>query len=208
VNRAGCRADTPGVPNKTEGPYFVNLDAPPAPSRNMPVGREQHWADHSTHGPVPVPAHRRRKRKIRIRVLPVVAIALLSWIGWAYTTPGGPSARIREWIDHTRGDISQASVNPDLRRSAAYFNGLYATQHSYPNPSDDTIQAAPDSGFGLGMSFVWCGPRAVVLHTLSSGGSVSRLLLDGKDLGNVASSRPCPSNLAHPAPWKIPKRTS
>ena len=38
--------------------------------------------------------------------------ALLSWIGWAYTTPGGPSARIREWIDHTRGDISQASVNP------------------------------------------------------------------------------------------------
>jgi hypothetical protein len=152
-----------------------------------------------------VPAHRRRKRKFRIRPLAIVALALAGWVGWAYTTPGGPSERIRQWIDHTRGDIAQASVNPDLRRSSKYFNDLYATQRSYPNPSDTAIQSAPDSGFGLGMSFDWCGPRAVVLHALSSGGSVSRLLLDGKDLGNVANQRACPANLSSPAPWKVPK---
>lgn len=193
------------MPYKTEGPYFVNLDAPAAPSRNTPLGREQHWADTSPRGPEPVPAHRRRKRKMRIRPLLIVALALLGWLGWAFTTPGGPSARIGNWIDRTRGDLAQASANPDLRRSANYFNGLYATQRSYPNPSDSAIEAAPDSGFGLGMSFDWCGPRAVVLHDLSSGGQVSRLLLDGKDLGNVAARRACPTNLSNPAPWKIPK---
>jgi hypothetical protein len=208
VNQAGCRADRAGVAYKTEGPYFVNLDAPEATSRTTAVGREQHWADDSTRGPVPVPAHRRRKRKTRVRPAWLIVIALLSWIGWAYTTPGGPSARIGDWIDHTRDDVTEATVNPELRRSAAYFNGLFATQRRYPNLSDAEVQAAPNSGLGLGVSFEWCGPRAVVLHTLNSGGSVSRLLLDGKDLGNVATSRPCPSNLANPSPWKLPKKTS
>lgn len=191
---------------KTEGPYFVNLDAPQAPSRTTPLGREQHWADDSPRGPVPVPAHRRRKRKIRIRPAWIIVIALLSWIGWAYTTPGGPSARIRDWIDNTRGDIAEASVNPNLHKIAGYYNGLYETQGSYPNLSDSAIQASP--GFGLRETLVWCGPRAVVIQSLSSGGSVSRLLLDGKDLGNVENARPCPSDFAHPAPWKISKKTS
>ena len=56
------------------------------------------------------------------------------WFAWASTTPGGPSARIGGWIDHMRGVVAEASVNPDLRRNAAYFNSVYATQGSYPNP--------------------------------------------------------------------------
>lgn len=201
MNRAGARADTTGVPNQREGSYFVNLDAPPPLARNTPLSREQHWVDAPVGGPVP--AKKRRKRKFRIRPGWVVALALLSWIGWAYTTPGGPSARIRDWIDHTRGDIAQASVNPDVHRSAEYFDSLYATQGSYPNLSDSAIQASP--GFGLSETLLWCGPRAVVLQSLSSGGSLSRLLLDGKDLGNVQNSRGCPTNLANPAPWKVSK---
>ena len=169
------------MPYKSEGSYFVNLDAPAPTTRTTPLGREQHWADGAPKGPVP--AYKRRRRKLRIRPAWVFALAVLSWIGWAYTTPGGPSARIRDWIDHTRGDIAQASVNPDLHENAIYFNGLNASQGGYPNLSDSAIQATP--GFGLSETLVWCGPHAIVLQSLSSGGSLSRLLLDGQDLGNV-----------------------
>ncbi len=200
MNRGGSRADTTDVPYKTEGPYFVNLDAPAPPSRTTPIGRDGRWSEGGSQAPAP---HKRRRRRIRIRPGWILALALVSWIGWAYTTPGGPSARIGGWIDHTRGVVAEATVNPDFHRNTQYFNSLYATQGSYPNLSDSAIQATP--GFGLSETLVYCGPRAIVLQSLSSGGSVSRLLLNGKDLGNVPNARPCPTDLAHPAPWKIPK---
>ena len=68
--------------------------------------------------------------------------------------------------------------------------------------SDTAIQDDPKAGFGLSMNFTWCSPQAVVLQSLSAGGSVSRLLVDGKDLGNVNGAQQCPANLAKPAPWK------
>ena len=190
------------MPYKTEGPYFVNLDTPARLARTTPVARDQrHSADGGSN---PVPPHKRRKRKITVRPAWIFVLLVATWFAWAYTTPGGPSARIRGWIDHTRGVVAEASVNPDVRRSAQYFNKLYATQGRYPNLSDEAIAASP--GFGLSETLVYCGPRAIVLQSLSSGGSLSRLLLDGKDLGNVSSTRGCPSNLAHPAPWKVPKK--
>lgn len=189
------------MPYKAEGAYFVSLDTPAPPSRTTPLGREQHWADDASHSPVP--AYKRRKRKMRVRPGWLLALALLSWLGWASTTPGGPSARIRAWIDHTRGHIAEASVNPDVHRNAEYFNGLYQAQGSYPNLSDSAIQTTP--GFSLSETLVYCGPQALVLQSLSSGGSLSRLLLAGEDLGNVPNARGCPANLEKPAPWKLPK---
>jgi hypothetical protein len=190
------------VPYKTEGPYFVNLDAPAPVSRSTRNDREQHYAGDG--GRPPVAPHKRRRRRITIRPAWILTLLLVGWLGWAYTTPGGPSARIRGWIDHTRGVVADASVNPDVRRSAQYFNNLYATQGSYPQLSDSAVQASP--GFGLNETLVYCGPRAIVLQSLSSGGSLSRLLLAGQDLGNVQGTRGCPSNLARPAPWKLPKK--
>jgi hypothetical protein len=190
------------VPYKTEGPYFVNLDAPAAPSRTTPIAREGRYAEDG--GRPPAPPHKRRKRKLRIRPAWILVIAVASWLGWAYTTPGGPSARIRGWIDHTRGIVAEASVNSDLHRNAEYFNGLYTSQGGYPNLSDSAIQATP--GFGLSEKLVYCGPRAIVLQSLSSGGTLSRLLLDGQDLGNVPNSRGCPADLSHPRPWTLPKK--
>jgi hypothetical protein len=202
VNRAGSRADTPEVPYKTDGPpYFVNLDTPSAPSRTTPLGREARYAEDAR---APLPVHKPRKRKVRVRPAWIFVIAVASWFGWAYTTPGGPSARIGGWIDHTRGIVAEASVNPDVRRSAQYFNGLYASQGRYPVLSDSEIQASP--GFGLSERLIYCGPRAIVLQSLSSGGSLSRLLLAGDDLGNVSNRVDCPTNLSDPAPWKLPKR--
>lgn len=191
------------MPSKFEQSYFVRLDDAPPPSRSTPLGREQHWADGPGHAPEP--PHRRRRRKVSVRPLTLLSIVLLGWLGWAYTTPGGPSARIRQWIDHTRGDIAQASVNPDVHQSAVYFDSLYKAQGSYPNLSDAAIQASP--GFGLNETLLYCGPQALVLQSLSSGGSLSRLLLAGHDLGNAPNTHGCPANLAKPSPWKVPKKT-
>ncbi len=143
------------MPYKTEGPYFVNLDNPAPLSRTTQIARDTKYSDDG--GKTPVPAYKRRKRKIHIRPGWIVALLLAAWLGWAYTTPGGPSARIRGWIDHTRGVVADASVNPDVRRSAEYFNSLYASQGSYPNLSDSAIQASP--GFGLSETLVYCGPQ-------------------------------------------------
>jgi hypothetical protein len=190
------------VPYKTEGPYFVNLDAPAPLSRTTAIARERQYDNDG--GRPPTPPHKRRKRRFTVRPAWIFVLLAAGWLGWAYSTPGGPSARIRGWIDHTRGVVADASVNPDVHRSAEYFNGLYATQGSYPNLSDSAVQASP--GFGLNETLVYCGPRALVLQSLSSGGSLSRLLLAGKDLGNVSGTRGCPTDLAHPSPWKLPKK--
>lgn len=186
------------MPYKTEGPYFVNLDAPATGSRTTPIARDMQYANDPGRGTAR--PHKPRRRGVRIRPGFLFALAALTWLGWAYSTPGGPSARIGGWIDHTRGVVAEATVNPDIKRSANYFNSLYARQGGYPNLSDSALQASP--GFGLSDKVVYCGPRAMVLQSLSSGGSFSRLLLDGKDLGSVPRARSCPRDLSHPAPWK------
>jgi hypothetical protein len=187
------------VPYQPESPYFVNLDAPPPISRHAPQERQRHWDDSSVR---PAPEPRRRRRRFKVRPSAVILLPLAVWVGWAYTTPGGPSARINDWIDRTRGNVEAASAGPGLHQTASYFNQLYAVQGDYPNMSDTAIQGDPKAGFGLSMNFLWCGPQAVVLQSLSAGGSVSRLLVAGKDLGEVSGSQRCPVNLAKPAPWK------
>jgi hypothetical protein len=177
----------------------VTLDAPPDAS-HTPVARDHDW-----NGPGRVAPAPRRRRPIRIRPSGLLLLALLAWVGWAYTTPGGPSARINDWIDQTRGDVAAVSAGPGTHQTAAYFNQLYTTSGSYPNMSDTTIQEDPNAGFGLGMTFTWCSGQAVLLRSPSASGSVSRLLVSGKDLGEVNGAPGCPANLAKPSPWKLPK---
>jgi hypothetical protein len=200
VNCFGLAADTCEVPYQPETSYFVRLDTPPPVTRHTQHERERHWSDTSA----PPPPHRRRKR-YRVRPAGILVLIPIVWLGWAYTTPGGPSARISHWIDQTRTDVADVSASPSLRQTAIYFNGLYATQGSYPNLSDSALQAEPTAGFGLSMTFTWCSPRDVVIQSPSAGGTISKLLVDGKDVGNVVGASTCPVNLAHPAPWKIDK---
>lgn len=188
---------------RPETSYFVKLDAPSQTSAryaphdrsfNEPAGRSE-----------PLPAPRRRRRPITIRPVGLLLLVLVGWVAWAYTTPGGPSARINDWIDHTRGEVEAAGMGPGLRQTTAYFNGLYASQGSYPDMSDAAIQQDPKAGFGLSMNLVWCSPQAIVLQSLSAGGSVSRLLVAGRNFGEVSGALGCPTNLAKPSPWKVPK---
>ena len=198
MNRIGLAADTSEVPYQPETSYFVRLDTPPPVSRHTPLERERHWEQ-------PPPGARRRRKRSGIRPVGILLLIPLVRVGWAYTTPGGPSARINEWIDKTRDDVADASASPSLRQTAIYFNGLYATQGSYPNVSDLTLQGDPKAGFGLSMVFTWCSPRDVVIQSPSAGGTISKLLVDGKDLGNVVGAATCPANIAHPAPWTASK---
>ncbi len=186
---------------RPETPYFVRLDEAPPVSRFAPQRRERQLEGTTTTNPGPV---RRRRRRFTIRPVGVLLVAVLAWVGWAYTTPGGPSARIQGWIDHTRGVVDTASIGPGLHQTATYFNELYATQGSYPNMSDTAIQEDPKAGFGLGMNFTWCSGQAVVLQAPAAGGTISRLLVGGRDIGDVTVAAGCPSNLAHPKPWKLP----
>jgi hypothetical protein len=197
---SGCCRYTP-VDYRGEPSYFVNLDAAP-PTTRSPVGRDSDWNELGGR-PVPPPTLRRRRRGITIRPVGVLVLAVLAWVGWAYTTPGGPSARINDWIDNTRNDVAAAGVSPGLRHTTTYFNGLYASQGSYPNMTDTAMQEDPKAGFGLGMKFIWCSPQAVVLQSPSAGGSVSRLLVAGRDLGEVGGAQGCPVTLAKPSPWKL-----
>jgi len=174
----------------------VRLDEPAPVSRSAPVARER-WS-----APVYSEPPRRRRRRLRIRPAGLVLVALLGWLGWAYTTPGGPEARISGWIDKTRGDVADASIGPGLHETTTYFDRLYASQGSYPDMTESEIESDPNAGFGLGMSFLWCSGRAVVFQAPSAGGIVSQLLVDGKDMGVVNGRAGCPSNLSHPAPWK------
>ena len=197
------------MPYQQESSYFVRLDAPPSSSRNTPLQRER-WDEPAS--PVggrssgrPEKPHRRPKRRMQIRPAVLLLVLVLGWVAWAYTTPGGPEARIRGWIDHTRTDVNDVSLGPGLRQTAVYFNGLYASQGSYPDMSESEIQQDPNAAFGINMGFTWCGPSAIVLVSNGAGSSVSRLLLGGRDLGNVSGTYGCPANLSKPAPWKIPK---
>jgi hypothetical protein len=189
------------VEYRPEVSYFVTLDAPPdTQGRHVPL--ERNWNEPARRVE---PPRKRRRRPIRIRPLGLVILVVLGWVAWAYTTPGGPSARINDWIDHTRGDVAAMGVGQSLQQTTAYFNGLYASQGSYPNMSDTAIQEDPKAGFGLSMKFAWCNSQAVVLQSLSAGGSVSRLLVAGRDVGEVNGSYGCPVNMAKPIPWKLPK---
>jgi hypothetical protein len=198
------------VPYQQESSYFVRLDAPPSSSRHTPLQREPHWdappspASRRPRRPAE-PSRSRKRRSFTIRPAGLLILAVLAWVGWAYTTPGGPSARIGDWIDHTRTDVADVSLGPGLHKTANYFNQLYATQGSYPHLSDTQVQQDPNADFGLNMNYTWCGPGAVVLVSNGAGGSVSRLLLGGKDLGNVSGVHGCPTNLSKPIPWKASK---
>jgi hypothetical protein len=143
---------------------------------------------------------RRPRRRGRFHQLPWLRVCLLlalgAWFVWAQSTPGGVSARINGFIDHVRGDVETATVDPQIRSAADAFNAAYHRDGRYPASIDVfSSDLAPSVDADV------CNGRAVVLVGESGRGTVSRLLLDGKVVGDVMGRQPCPSNLAKPAPW-------
>jgi hypothetical protein len=197
VNSGAKRADTRFV-RPTNDSYFVRIhaDLPPTSgsdnTQTMP-GRAGLGA--------PGPVRRRRRRRMNGRgiFLTLLVLGLGTWAIWAQQRPGGISGTIDSWIANVRGDVAQVSSDPDLVRARRFFTAQYKEAHAYPQMTDSDQEVAT---VGVGVNVYWCNSQAVVLQGASGAGTVSRLLLAGKDLGPVDGRHECPASFIDPAPWK------
>lgn len=171
------------------GGYFVRLDPTVVRAR----------ASEATSGRA-----RRRRLRFSVRPLPVLLMVIVGWTGWAATTEGGVSARANDIVDSIRDLLADATTDPGLKRGAVYFNDRFAREGAYPRLSSGELQGEPETAWSLGVEVLWCSPRAIVLQGLTGSGTISRLLLDGRDLGDVAGEHRCPADLTAPAPWELP----
>jgi hypothetical protein len=196
VNSGANRADRADVRYPTDS-YFVRLegDSPEGhgPSGRAQVGREGLGAAG--------PKRRRRRRRVSGRAvfLTVVLLGLGSWTAWASQRPGGVSGTVDGWISNVRGDVAKVSADPDLARARRYYNGQYTATKTYPNLTDSELSAV---GVGIGVTVDWCNPQAIVLEGASGAGTQSRLLVSGRDYGEVPGKYGCPADLTNPTPWK------
>jgi hypothetical protein len=67
---------------------------------------------------------------------------------------------------------------------------------------DADLRDDPDAGWGVGVTTKWCSNDAIVMQSLTGGGTISRLLLAGADYGDVHGKHDCPADLTNPLPWK------
>jgi hypothetical protein len=198
VNSGAKRADTNDVRQPTTDSYFVKLggDAPigQGPIGRAPTGREGL-------GSSGAPRKHRRRRGVRGRAvfLALLIVGVGSWAYWAQQRPGGISGTVDGWVKNVRGDVAKVSSDPDVAKARRYFNGQYAATSSYPNLTENDLAAV---GIGVGVTVERCSAQAVVIQGASGGGTASRLLLAGHDLGEVQGKYDCPKDLTHPAPWK------
>jgi hypothetical protein len=132
----------------------------------------------------------------------LVAIAVLAVLGWAAGQPGGVEGQADRAWTNISGVIERATGDPDLRRASEVYNTWYERSGSYPQLTAAELDEAPEADWGVGVDVSWCSPRHVVLESLSSRGTLSRLLVDGKVRGDVNGEAACPLDLAAPAPWK------
>jgi hypothetical protein len=169
--------------------YFVRLNTAPAP-----------LVDHDRHGrelSKPVARSRRRKRfHMRYSILLLVGLAV--WLGWASQRPGGISGTVNGWIENVRGDVVKVSADPDLHKAAKYYNDQFKATDAYPQLTEDELAT---HGVGMGVTVVWCNTQAVVIQGAVGGGTASRLLINGHEIGTVTGKQDCPVSLADPSPW-------
>jgi hypothetical protein len=179
--------------------YFVRLGATPA----SPASQAMHTRYEPVDEDLP-PPKKGRKFRFRLRPLTVVGLLLVGWLVWAATTPGGVSARIDGISDSIQGLLDDATTDPGLKRAAKYYNDQYERTGAYSQLTQSEIDNDPDAGWGVGVTVEYCNRDAVVLHSLTGRGTISRLLVQGQDLGDVPQKQACPADLTNPLPWKYP----
>jgi hypothetical protein len=172
--------------------YFVRLGA--ATKEPAPPSHESYEPDE--------PRHRKRRVRFKLRPLTLIGLILVGWLAWAATTPGGVKERLHDISNKLQSVVDDATTDPGLKRAATFYNDQYERTGTYPNLSEQDMRDDPDAGWGVGVTIEYCNPHAIVLQSLTGGGTISRLLLNGKDLGDVHGEQPCPNDLTNPLPWK------
>lgn len=115
-------------------------------------------------------------------------------------TPGGVTARTNDLWERIRGGVESATADPQLRRAEEAMAAWYQRTGEYPDRSDLDPED-PEGELPVGLSIAFCSPRHVVLSALTGRGTVSRLLVDGERVGDVAGAPGCPVDPGAPAPW-------
>jgi hypothetical protein len=100
------------------------------------------------------------------------------------------------------GSVSKLTESRDLEGATKAFNGWFERQGLYPNYTQSELIERTDGPWGAGLDVSWCSNRDVVLTSLTASGIVSRLLIDGKTVGDVAGRNACPADLVNPLPWE------
>lgn len=201
MNSGAERADTANVRQSSDA-YFVRLDADPPPGQSAPgsASRRARARADSKDWSRPTPRSQRRRRVSGKNVFCLLlVIGLGTWGVWAAQRPGGISGTVHSWVDSVRGDVAKVSADPDVAKARRYFTAQYKATNAYPQMSDSDLAAV---GIGVGVTVDWCTSQAVVIEGATGGGTSSRLLLSGRDLGEVLGKFGCPASLANPTPWK------
>ena len=182
--------------------YFVRVGSPDHPNPGAVPGREFLGNDH---GPRP---RRRRRRQIARPIGTLLVIAAIGFFVWAQVAPESAANHdLRNAIADARSAVQKASTDPSLKRAEIFYNQQYADTGSYPYLSDTAQHDDPNTDFGVGVTVIWCSNNAVVLQSMTGSGSLSRLLVGGKTIGDVFGEQQCPASLSNPVPWTVPKTT-
>lgn len=132
----------------------------------------------------------------------VLAVAVAGLVGWATLSPGGIGARLSGIGSSISRTVSELTQSRELDQATKMFDKWYVEQRGYPDYTQSQLDEQPNASWGVGMDVSWCTSRDVVLTSLTASGTVSRLLLDGKVVGDVPGRVACPVDLVDPLPWK------
>jgi hypothetical protein len=178
--------------------YFVRVGSPDHPNPGAVPGREFLGNDH---GPRP---RRRRRRQIARPIGTVLAVAAIGFFVWAQIAPESAANHdLRSAIADARGAVMKASTDPSLKRAEIFYNQQYSDTGAYPYLSDNDQHNGSNTDFGVGVTTLWCNAHAIVLQSMTGSGSLSRLLVDGKTVGDVFGEQQCPADLSNPTPWSV-----
>jgi hypothetical protein len=132
----------------------------------------------------------------------LLAAGLVCLIAWAMASPGGIGARLSGIKSSLSGTVAELTASRELEQATKVYNRWFKEQGHYPDYGQSELDQQPGASWGPGMDVIWCAPRAVVLTSLTASGTVSRLLIDGKVVGDVPGRVGCPADLVNPLPWQ------
>lgn len=138
----------------------------------------------------------------QIRLLPIVVLACLGWLAWASTTEGGVSARVESFVHRGRAAVEGVTEDPSMKQASEALNERFERDGSYPVITEALLRDDPGLSWGVGVTVSWCSSRSVVLSGLTGHGTISRLLVDGRVVGEVDGAQICPIDLVNPLPWE------
>jgi hypothetical protein len=148
-------------------------------------------------------ARRRPRRPVPwFRVF--LALVVVGGLAWASLSPGGLRARLSGVDSSISGTVSDLTQSRSLDQASKMFNTWYTQQGAYPDYTQSQLDEMANADWSEGMNVSWCTPRDIVLTGFTASGTVSRLLIDGKVIGDLDGQVQCPVDLVDPAPWKRP----